>query len=108
MSKEIRINVPGRICLFGDHQDYLGLPVIACAIDRNLKLIAKENNENHFLISMPDIQEELRIYLSDDLNHLDSNDLLRSAIKVLRRKGLNIDRGYHIIIESNIPINAGI
>ena len=34
---------PGRTCLFGDHQDYLGLPVIACAISRNIKLTATEN-----------------------------------------------------------------
>jgi galactokinase len=26
------ISTPGRICLFGEHQDYLGLPVIAMAI----------------------------------------------------------------------------
>ncbi len=108
MSKDIRINVPGRICLFGDHQDYLGLPVIACAVDRVLTLIAKVNNEDHFLISMPDIQEEHRIYLSEDLSNLRQNDLLRSALRVLRRKGLKINRGYHITIQSTIPINAGI
>ena len=26
-------SAPGRICLFGEHQDYLGLPVIAMAVD---------------------------------------------------------------------------
>ena len=29
--KEIAVSSPGRICLFGEHQDYLGLPVIAAA-----------------------------------------------------------------------------
>jgi galactokinase len=108
MSKDIRISVPGRICLFGDHQDYLGLPVIACAIDRSLNLFAKENNKDHILISMPDIQDESKIFLSKDLNKLGPNDLLLSAINVLRRKGLNINKGYHVKINSNIPINAGI
>ena len=32
------ISSPGRICLFGEHQDYLGLPVIPMAIDRRLYL----------------------------------------------------------------------
>ena len=31
---EVMYKAPGRICLFGDHQDYLGLPIIACAINR--------------------------------------------------------------------------
>ncbi len=31
--KYIRVTAPGRICLFGEHQDFLGLPVIACAIE---------------------------------------------------------------------------
>ena len=108
MSKEISIKVPGRICLFGDHQDYLGLPVIACAIDRSLHLIARENKEDHILVSMPDIQMEQKICLSEDNIDPVSRDLLRTAIKVVRRKGLKINKGYHVTINSDIPINAGI
>ena len=29
----MRIFVPGRICLFGEHQDYLGLSVISMAVN---------------------------------------------------------------------------
>ena len=28
----VKASVPSRICLFGEHQDYLGLEVIAAAI----------------------------------------------------------------------------
>ena len=35
---------PGRVCLFGDHQDYLGLPIIACAIDRFIEIQGSEND----------------------------------------------------------------
>ena len=31
-------SAPGRLCLFGEHQDYLGLPVIAMAINRRCRL----------------------------------------------------------------------
>ena len=31
--KKYFVSTPSRICLFGEHQDYLGLEVIACAID---------------------------------------------------------------------------
>jgi galactokinase len=108
MKEEINIQVPGRICLFGDHQDYLGFPVIACAIDRSMNLKALRNNSDYFLVSMPDIQEEIKIHFTDESNESPPNNLLFSALRVLRRKGLYINTGYHIIIKSNIPINAGI
>jgi len=34
MAEKVEVKAPGRICFFGDHQDYLGLPVIAATIDR--------------------------------------------------------------------------
>ena len=34
----MHISTPGRICLFGEHQDYLGLPVIAMAISLRANL----------------------------------------------------------------------
>jgi galactokinase len=32
----IHTSTPGRIYLFGEHQDYLGLPVIAIAINKRV------------------------------------------------------------------------
>ncbi len=37
--EHIRVTAPGRICLFGEHQDFLGLPIIACAIDLAIEII---------------------------------------------------------------------
>ncbi len=31
-------SAPGRVCLFGEHQDYLDLPVIPCAISRRMTI----------------------------------------------------------------------
>ena len=39
---EIISKAPARVCLFGDHQDYLNLPVIACAIDRFIEIKANK------------------------------------------------------------------
>ena len=33
MPRALSVKAPGRICFFGDHQDYLGLPVIVATID---------------------------------------------------------------------------
>jgi len=40
------VKAPARICLFGDHQDYLELPVIACAIDKYITVEGKPNCSN--------------------------------------------------------------
>ena len=59
---------PGRTCLFGDHQDYLGLPIIACAIDRYIRLTAIENGLILFHIKMPDIKKQRIINIEEKIN----------------------------------------
>ncbi len=98
---------PGRICLFGDHQDYLGLPIIACAIDRHIKLIAVENELRVFNIKKPDIHKERIIDIHKKIDQVEKGDHLISALKVLQRYGCIPNRGYDITISGNLPINAG-
>ena len=38
MQNKIISKAPGRVCLFGDHQDYLGLPIIATTIDKEITI----------------------------------------------------------------------
>ena len=45
----MKITTQGRICLFGDHQDYLNLPVIACAINKYIKINGVENNSMNLI-----------------------------------------------------------
>ena len=40
----MKIVTPGRICLFGEHQDYLGLPVIAMAISLRISIVGEKRN----------------------------------------------------------------
>ena len=98
---------PGRICLFGDHQDYLGLPVIACAINRSVILSSEENATGQFLIRMPDIKSERIILIDDSFASLDTGDHFASALRVVRRYGCIPDVGFDIELKSTIPINAG-
>ena len=105
---KIQFVSPGRICLFGDHQDYLGLPVIACAINKQLVLTAKETPENVFHLLMPDIASERRISISETFETLEPNDHFASALIVLRNYGCIPNRGFTIELNSNLPINAGV
>lgn len=104
----IEVFAPGRICLFGDHQDYLGLPVIACAIDKGIRLKAKKNTVFLFRISLPDINEERIIKLNNYSVYNLNIDYYIKTLEVLNELGCNFDCGYDLIIEGDLPINAGL
>ncbi|KGL60492.1 MULTISPECIES: mevalonate kinase [unclassified Polaribacter] len=106
--REIISIAPGRTCLFGDHQDYLGLPIIACAINRHITLKARENNSNNFIINLPDINQTRIIPISEKALNLEKEDFFMSALKVLQRYHCIPNTGYEIEITGSIPINAGV
>jgi galactokinase len=98
---------PGRTCLFGDHQDYLGLPVIACAINRFVSLTAVPNSTRTFRLDMVDIKEVRTIGIGESFPHLEPRDYFASSLRVLGRYGCIPTKGYDITIKGNIPINSG-
>jgi len=105
--RKITSLAPGRTCLFGDHQDYLGLPVIACAINRDIKLIAEENQTNTFVLNMININEIRVIDIRATFEKLEPRDYFASSLRVLRRHGCVPTVGYNITITGDIPINSG-
>lgn len=105
--RKIRSIAPGRTCLFGDHQDYLGLPVIACAIDRDIELNAIQNTTNVFNLNMLDINEVRIININETFPELNPRDYFASSLRVLRRHGCIPNVGYDITITGTIPINSG-
>lgn len=105
-TNRLRVTAPGRVCLFGDHQDYLGLPVIACAVNRHVVLDATPIVPQVFQLLLPDLGDAREIPLQP-LQHK-SGDHFISALIVLRRYGCLPDRGFEITVRSSIPINAGL
>ena len=105
--RKITSLAPGRTCLFGDHQDYLGLPVIACAIDRNIKLTAEQNDSGTFVLNMIDINEVRIINIDATFETLEPRDYFASSLRVLRRYGCIPNVGYTITVTGDIPINSG-
>ncbi|MBD3193899.1 MAG: hypothetical protein GF317_02510 [Candidatus Lokiarchaeota archaeon] len=104
----IRIRSPGRICLFGEHQDYLGYPTISMAISRFIFLKAKRIDENKFKIILPDMNQEILIdNLGKEKQYRNNRDYLISGFNQFLRSGISFNKGYEISINGNIPINAG-
>lgn len=107
MSK-LRVSAPGRICLFGEHQDYLGLPVIAAAVSLRIAADATPSSSPGIEVHMPDIGSAIALDPSVDQTYEGSRDYLRSCVNVLRRRGCSWRQGYAVRITSAIPIRAGV
>jgi galactokinase len=105
--KIITVSSPGRICLFGEHQDYLGLPVIAAAINQRAKFTAVPNADGIFRIFKPDVKEYEEIDPAQAQEYRSKRDYLRSAVNVLRHEGFVFEIGYDITLRSDIPIGKG-
>jgi len=106
--EHVRASAPGRICLFGEHQDFLGLPVIAAAIDRRIAIEGTLRADRNFVLHMPDIDDEDSFVVHDDLPYRGARDYIRSTVNVLRRERMELCRGYDCVMTSTIPINAGV
>lgn len=101
------ISTPGRICLFGEHQDYLGLPVIASAISLRIFIEGKNREDLLINISLPDINTNESFYLNGRMQYEAERDYFKSAVNVLLDNGFTFSRGLECRVYGQIPINAG-
>ena len=104
----IKVSAPARICFFGDHQDYLNLPVIAGTINRYIKIEAEPSKENIYFIQLIDIDKVKTIDLNKKYNNIANGDYFLSVLEVLKKAGFSFNQGYNIKISGDIPINAGV
>ncbi len=106
--ERIIVSAPGRICLFGEHQDYLGLPVIPMAINLRIQIEATKRSDNIFSIELPDIMasEEI-VYTQSQFVYSKKRDYFKSIFNVLMKRGYNWEHGWNCVIRGNIPINSG-
>lgn len=107
MSERLRVSTPGRVCLFGEHQDYLALPVVPCAISRRIAIEGSRRRDATVLIDLPDINSFESFSLGGPLPYIRERDYFRSCINVLRRRGFSFSAGFDCEVRSRIPINAG-
>lgn len=100
-------STPGRICLFGEHQDYLGLPVVAAAISRRINLEGHKRNDRLIQIELPDLNDKTSFSLDDVFPYKKDRDYYRSTIQVLKKRGFEFSTGFNLSVSGNIPINSG-
>lgn len=101
------ISTPGRICFFGEHQDYLGLPVIAAAISLSVKVNGQPREDDLVVIQMPDINQTEEFSIKEVFPYTRERDYFKSTVHVLEKRGLTFSHGFDVVVTGNIPINSG-
>lgn len=115
----IRVSTPSRICLFGEHQDYLGLEVIASAINLRFSAVAQPSDGHLLQIRIRDKSiaelgqknlegkyEQYAIDLSAPIVYENKRDYFKSVVKVLRCAGFAVPPAT-VTMDSEIPIGKG-
>ncbi|MES2797758.1 MAG: galactokinase family protein [Bacteroidota bacterium] len=103
----MKISTPGRICLFGEHQDYLGLPVIAAAISKRVSIEGGPQENRIIEIDLPNISSSVSFAIEDKITYIQKRDYFRSAVNILQRMGYTFSKGIKCEVTGNIPINSG-
>jgi galactokinase len=106
-TRKLKVSTPGRVCLFGEHQDYLMLPVIPCAISLRVTIEGSARIDRSIRIDLPDIHSKLEFPLDTTLPYVVERDYYRSVINVLKKHGYAFSHGFDCTVTGNIPINAG-
>jgi len=114
----IQVSIPSRLCLFGEHQDYLGLQVIAAAVGIRFTATAVLQEKPELSIRIrserfgalgeknPGLYDQYTVPLDQPLAYTQKRDYFRSAVNVLRREGFPVS-GAVVQLDSDIPIGKG-
>jgi galactokinase len=103
----LKVSSPGRICLFGEHQDYLSLPVVSAAISLRVAVKGTRRKDSYISMRLPDIGLTKRFRLNKTLRYTTKRDYFRSGVNVLHHQGYTFSNGFNCEVRSEIPLKAG-
>ncbi len=102
---------PARINVIGEHIDYNGGKVFPAAIDRFLYLAVRKRADSKIVYDDLRFPGRMEFNLGDDFRYVKENgyaNYLNGIVKLLRDGGHQVDRGFEILMFSNIPAGGGV
>jgi len=103
---------PGRVNLIGEHIDYLGGEVFPIAIDLGTSayVTKREDQEFHLLSTSFEEVGVITASLKDLTFKKEDNwaNFIKGVIQLLLSKGYKIPHGLNLLLDSNLPIGAGL
>lgn len=106
---QIKIASPGRINLIGEHTDYNQGFVFPAAIDKRIIYSIRENGSaNECVIYSSDFDKILKVDLDNvKPSEEEWENYILGVIYEIQKKNISL-RGFDCIIESDLPIGAGV
>jgi hypothetical protein len=103
---------PGRLCLFGEHQDYLNLPVIALALPLFCRIEVKPATDSSRVLSLSFRGNVKCIDLDNipprqEIQKTGKRDFMLSAVQEVLEDGWILPCGADCVSSSTIPLQAG-
>ena len=104
-------SAPGRICLFGEHQDYLGMPAVVMAMNRRCRIRFVPRSDRLVFWKSPALGPEYGGHYDLDAleraSQADRPDFFLSSLIEAGQKGELPRWGWDATILSSIPVQAG-
>ncbi|RLI61153.1 MAG: hypothetical protein DRO67_08315, partial [Candidatus Asgardarchaeum californiense] len=80
---DLCVSAPGRITLFGEHQDYFGLPVMSAAINLRIFVCGTRRNDNYFHITLRDLNQEITLESNKLHLYQKPREYIKSGLNVM-------------------------
>ena len=111
VNRRFTVSAPGRVCLYGEHQDYLGMPSVVMAINLRCRIHIEEREDRKVVWTSPNLGVK---YSGEfDLNNLEESEIkgqqnhLLAALILAKRAGRLPQYGWNATIDSDVPVQAG-
>ncbi len=102
---------PARINIIGEHIDYNGGMVFPAAINRYLYVAIRKRNDSKIIYNDIHFPGTFEFDINDNFVYDKKNDYanyLNGILSQLKAKGFSFDKGFEILMASNIPAGGGI
>jgi galactokinase len=104
--KELHISIPGRICLFGEDVDYMGLEVITLAINKRIELTGTITENNIIHIKLADLDKKIE-FKNRKQPIKSKTDYIFSAFNMYQER-LPKSFGAEIEVKSSLSMGKGL
>ncbi|MHA1727282.1 MAG: GHMP family kinase ATP-binding protein [Promethearchaeota archaeon] len=114
MTRRIKVSAPGRVCLYGEHQDYLNLSVIPAAINMRCYIDGNINNSGKIKLNDKLFQKSIEISLNSKMEpfKMGKNDYIKAVCNVFIKnnkfKEIKQNIGFSGDLWNEVPLKSGL